>query len=178
LGVARERATPLPQDDNHETDWGIDGCLFVSVLAVGGAGVRSLVLIWETWGNLAKPGDRRDVHRFLGKPSDRDKAGLSAIGDGFPGPPSLSWDQRTRSQLLKGLHEILTSQWTPGVRGVPQYVPHLSLVANKMQRSFVGSRSLCERLRCLRMTGALAENSGAPSFFVLHFDHEDQGQYS
>jgi len=31
-------------------------------------------------------GDRRDVHRFLGKLSDRDKAGLPALGGGFPGP--------------------------------------------------------------------------------------------
>jgi len=59
--------------------------------------------------SLMKPGDRRDVHRFFGKLSNRDKAELAAIGDGFPGPPALSWGQRTRSQFLKGLHEILTS---------------------------------------------------------------------
>ena len=86
----------------------------------------------ETWGH------RPDVHRFLGKLSNRDKAGLPVIGGGFPGPSALSWGSGTRSRLLKGLHEILTFLWTPGVRGVPQHVAHLILVANKKCRDPLG----------------------------------------
>ncbi len=69
-----------------------------------------------------KPGDRRDVHQFFRKLSNRDEAGLPAICCGLLGPPSLSWSERTRSQLLKSFHEILTPQRSPGVRAVPQYV--------------------------------------------------------
>ncbi len=52
------------------------------------------------------------------------------MGGGFPAARSFV-GTGTRSQLLKGLHEILPTQWTPGVRGMPQYLTRLNLVVNK-----------------------------------------------
>ena len=94
------------------------------------------------WVHRSKPGEQTGGHRFLGKLSNRDKAGLRAMGGGFPAARSFV-GTGTRSQLLKGLHEILPTQWTPGVRGMPQYLTRLNLVVNKNAGSFVGSRALC-----------------------------------
>lgn len=54
--------------------------------------------------------------------SNRDEAGLPAIGGGFLGTPSLSRSKRTRSSCLKTCHEIRTPQRSPGVRAIPQSV--------------------------------------------------------
>jgi len=71
-------------------------------------------------GNRGNTGTDGTFTSFSGELSNRDEAGLSAIGGWFLGAPALSRSERTGGEFFQPGYEIRTPQRSPGVGRVPQ----------------------------------------------------------